>query len=210
MNQNIIWVIVLAVIVAGAYLLSFVFPMRLSTVSSSTPTIAVPKGTTSGRTTQSTSKTATSKTSTNSPLGVDFRNAAYSINGTSVHLVNGVAVTASAPGSASKTITQVFGNEATGDLNADGLPDVAFILTQDTGGSGTFYYVAVALKTLNGYRGTNALYIGDRIAPQPTNISGGEVIVNYADRAPGEPMSAKPSIGKSKYFEISKGVLVAM
>jgi membrane-bound inhibitor of C-type lysozyme len=132
----------------------------------------------------------------------DYKNATYVIEGQPVMLVNGRAETAAAPGSASQTVTQYFGNEATGDLNGDGVPDVAFLLTQNSGGSGMFYYVVVALKTTNNYQGTNAILLGDRIAPQTTEIKNGQLIVNYADRAAGEPMTAQPSVGVSKYFKV--------
>ncbi len=130
----------------------------------------------------------------------DHKNIAYTIDGKQVMLVNGVSETEIVPGSASKVVTKYFGNEAVGDLNGDGVPDVAFLLTQESGGSGTFYYAVVALKIANGYEGTNGALLGDRIAPQTTEIRNGEVIVNYADRAPAEPMTARPSIGKSKYL----------
>ena len=132
-----------------------------------------------------------------------YKNATYTIDGTPVTLVSGVSEVAAAPGSASKVVTRFFGNEATGDLNNDATQDVAFLLTQDTGGSGTFYYVVVAVKTASGYSGTNAVLLGDRIAPQTTEIQNGEVIVNYADRNAGEPMTAKPSVGKSKHLTLS-------
>lgn len=138
---------------------------------------------------------------------VDPKNITYTIDGQPVTLVNGQAETAAAPGSASQTTTRYFGNEATGDLNNDGVPDVAFILTQNSGGSGTFYYVAVALKTSDGYQGTNAILLGDRIAPQSTQIENEKVIVNYADRAAGEPMTTAPSIGVSKYLSVTGAVL---
>jgi putative hemolysin len=142
------------------------------------------------------------------PPATSYQDATYLINGTSTTLVHGVAEVSAAPGSAAMVTTKYFGNEATGDLNGDGTPDVAFILTQDTGGSGTFYYVAAALATTTGYRGTNAVYLGDRIAPQTTEIKDGEIIVNYATRAAGEPMSAAPSVGVSKYLRIANGALV--
>jgi len=138
----------------------------------------------------------------------DYKNATYSIDGQSVTLLNGQAENVTVPGSASKTVTQYFGNEATGDLNGDGLSDVAFILTQNSGGSGTFYYAVIALKTDSGYQGSNAIFLGDRIAPQTTEIKNGEVIVNYADRKIGEPMTAKPSVGISKYLKIQGNSLV--
>jgi hypothetical protein len=101
-----------------------------------------------------------------------------------------------------------FGNDATGDLNGDGVDDTAFIVTSSPGGSGTFYYVVAALKVADGgYQGTNAILLGDRIAPQTTQIKDGQLIVNYADRKPSEPMSAKPSIGVSKYLRVVDGQL---
>src|SRR3989344_288898 len=124
----------------------------------------------------------------------DYKNATYIIEGLPVTLVNGRAEVADVPDSALKMVTQYFGNEATGDLNGDGTPDVAFILTQNGGGSGTFYHAVVALKAASGYQGTNAILLGDRIAPQTTEIRNGQVIVNYADRKAGEPMSVRPSV----------------
>lgn len=105
--------------------------------------------------------------------------------------------------------TRFFGNEAKGDLNNDGIVDLAFLITHDGGGSGTFYYVVAALQNnANRYIGTNAVFLGDRIAPQSTEISGGILIVNYADRRSKEPFSAQPSVGTSAYFKIEGGQLV--
>ncbi len=138
----------------------------------------------------------------------DYKNTTYLIERQPVTLVNGRAETPSAPASASKTVTQYFGNEASGDLNGDGIPDVGFILTQDTGGSGKFYYAVAALKTANGYQGTNAVLLGDRIAPQTTAITNGQLIVNYADHKSDEPMSALPSVGVSKYLKVEGAMLM--
>jgi hypothetical protein len=142
----------------------------------------------------------------------DPRNATYAINGQPVTLVNGAAEEPAAPGSAEKIVTRYFGNAAEVDLNDDGRMDSAFLLTQITGGSGTFFYVAAALQNPAGtYQGTNAIFLGDRIAPQSTNIdpnNPAQFIVNYADRAPGEPMSAQPTQGVSKTFKFDNGTLV--
>ena len=141
----------------------------------------------------------------------DPKNATYLIENQPVALAGGRAETEIAPGSASKLVTQYFGNEATGDLNGDGVPDVAFILTQSGGGSGIFYYVAVALGLSGGgYHGTDAVFLGDRIAPQSTEIKNGVLTVNYADRKPTDPMTAAPSVGISKYLKVVDGQLVEM
>lgn len=138
-----------------------------------------------------------------------YKDASYEIERQTVTLSNGVSEVAAAPGSASKVTVRYFGNEATGDLNGDGTSDVGFLLTRTTGGSGTFYYVVAALKTADGYAGTNAILLGDRIAPQTTEMRpDGTLVVNFAERKPGEPMTTAPSVGVSKYLRVVSGRLV--
>lgn len=136
-----------------------------------------------------------------------YKNIAVSIDNETFQLINGVSKVESAPGSASLTTVQYFGNETWGDFNGDGSGDVAFIISKDGGGSGTFYYVVVALKTKSGYTATNPIFLGDRIAPQTTEFRDGKIIVNYADRKIDEPMSASPSVGVSKYLVVENGKL---
>ncbi len=100
-----------------------------------------------------------------------------------------------------------FGNELKADLDGDGRDDVVFLITQEGGGSGTFFYAVAALNTDRGYIGSAGFFLGDRIAPQSTNISQNPrhkhvIVVNYADRAAGEPMTAQPSVGKSVYLKL--------
>lgn len=137
----------------------------------------------------------------------DIKNAEYYIEGQQVKLVNGVNEMEAAPGSASKIITRYFGNELKTDLNGDGREDIAFILTQERGGSGVFFYGVGAINTEHGYVGTEAYLLGDRVAPQNTTVSPNAkqkqvIVFNYADRAPGEPMTAQPSVGKSVYLKL--------
>lgn len=141
-------------------------------------------------------------------LVYDYKNAEYVIKGERVRLRNGIAETELMPGGASKVVTRYFGNELKTDLNNDGREDMVFIVTQETGGSGTFFYVVAALSTDHGYIGSDGYFLGDRIAPQSIDISPNPrhknvLVVNYADRAPQEPMTAKPSIGKSAYLKFN-------
>lgn len=135
------------------------------------------------------------------------KNAAYMIEGERVELHDGIAETDAAPGSAAKNKTQYFGNELKADLNGDGREDVAFIVTQDRGGSGTFFYAVAALNMPEGYVGSDGYLLGDRIAPQSTTLSPNPrhkqvVVFNYAERAPGEAMTVAPSVGKSAYLKL--------
>jgi len=121
----------------------------------------------------------------------DPLNATYTIEGQPITLVNGTAET---------NATTMFGEPVSGDLNGDGKADAAVMLVQNPGGSGTFYYVAAAINTAHGAQGTNAILLGDRVAPQNIQIENGQVIANYADRKPGEPMTTMPSVGVSMYL----------
>ena len=137
----------------------------------------------------------------------DYRNISYMVDDEEVRLVDGVAEKETAPGSATKTVTRYFGNEFNTDLDGDGRDDVVFLITQETGGNGVFFFVVAALNTVDGYRGSDGYLLGDRIAPQSiyqsTNPRHVRVIVaNYADRALGEPMTAAPSVGKSVYLKL--------
>ena len=132
----------------------------------------------------------------------------YTIDGQEISLVGSVLEKESAPGSAAKIRISIFGDLTLGDVNGDGQNDAALILTQDGGGSGTFYYLAVAYSTSTGIVGTNALLLGDRIAPETLEIRDGLVIVNYATRKSDEPMTAAPSVGVSLYAHFYDGVLI--
>lgn len=137
------------------------------------------------------------------PAAFDGKNASYVIEGAVVTLVNGVSESEVVSDAATRTVTRYFGNKAHGDLNGDGAEDIGFLISQDRGGSGLFYYAVAALKTSEGYRVTNTFFIGDRIAPQVTNIRDGKMYVDYAERYPGEPMTARPSLGAEKILVVA-------
>jgi hypothetical protein len=133
-------------------------------------------------------------------LAPDPLNATYMIEDRKIPLVNGRCEMEAAPNAATKIRTAVFGQMVYGDIDGEGGADAALFLTHDSGGSGTFYYIAAALDAGGGFRGTNAVLIGDRIAPNTIGVRSGMVVVNYADRRPEEPLSVSPSVDRSKYL----------
>lgn len=139
------------------------------------------------------------------PAGVE--NTSYIIDGTPVALVNGAAQAQIASGTAEMQTTRYLGYQSNADLTGAGRLDYVFILTQDTGGSGLFYYLAVALATDQGFQGTNTVFLGDRIIPLSTAIHNGLITVNYTDRNPGDPFTAAPSAAVSRNFRIIDGSL---
>mgnify|MGYP000856602653 CR=1 FL=1 len=132
---------------------------------------------------------------------MDVKNCAYTIQGEKVSLIDGYKKD-------DFTVTTYFGNKIDGDFNNDKIIDSAFILTQNTGGTGTFFYLAVALNKKNTCEGINAIFLGDRISPQGIEINNGEIVVNYADRRMDEPMVAFTSIGISRSFMVENDILI--
>lgn len=128
------------------------------------------------------------------------KNSTYVIEGEEVTLVNGIGTTQGGE-------VKYFGNELRIDVDGDNKEDTAFLATVSGQGSGTFYYLVVALNKDGGYRGTNGILLGDRIAPQTTEFKNGEIVINYADRKLEEPMTKKPSVGVSRYFKVANDIL---
>lgn len=135
-------------------------------------------------------------------------NASYIIEGVSYKLDDGSVEVSEIPDSASKTIVKLFTSSSEGDMNNDSSPDTAVILTKEAGGSGTFYYVSLAVKNGETYTGTNSFLLGDRIAPQNISISNGKITVNYAMRYPGDSFDVAPSLGISRNFILENGELL--
>lgn len=140
-------------------------------------------------------------------FAVDPLNATYSIEGNGVRLQDGRSEMAITPHSAATRQTAVYGKTVYGDLDGDGHEDAAIFLVHDSGGSGTFYYVASALNRNGTFRGTNAVLLGDRITPRDIKIRNGVLIARYDDRRPGEPMSATPSVRSATYLILKQAQL---
>ena len=142
----------------------------------------------------------------------DYKNTSYKIEGQSILLIDGFSEIESVPGSASKIVTRYFGNEIKHDLNDDGREDIIFILTQERGGSGQFFYAVAALNTPAGYVGSDGYLLGDRILPQSISIDEGittrgtnrknVIVVNFATRMLSEPMTSVPSVNKSVWIKL--------
>ena len=139
------------------------------------------------------------------PVRLDPSNISYRIDGKEVDLINGRSEKEAAPGSVSKITTAVLGNPTVGDLNDDGRLDAALILFQNSGGTGTFIYAAAAINRNDGYHGTNAEFLGDRIRVDSVSIRNGVIVVEYRDRRSDEPMAVKPSVPRSTYFIFQNG-----
>jgi hypothetical protein len=131
----------------------------------------------------------------------DVFNTSYVIDGESFALVNGKVEKEYTPGSATKNILSIFGEPVYGDFDDDGDVDAGVMLQHNPGGSGLFYYAVFVMNDNGASWSTNAILLGDRIAPQTIEAREGYVIYNYAERGVDEPMTTPPSIGKSLYVK---------
>ena len=133
--------------------------------------------------------------------------ASYRIEGRVIALRDGKHDEPATPSSGARNTATVWGKPVGADLDGDGDQDAVVIIATEPGGSGTFYYVAVAELDGGAYTGSAGVLLGDRIALQRVRFADGVVTVDYAERKPGEPMSTPPSVPVSKRFVYRSGVL---
>jgi len=131
----------------------------------------------------------------------DVLNMSYTVDGEIFILQNGKAEKEYTSDSATKNTLSIFGQPLYADLDKDGDEDAALLLVNDPGGSGTFYYAVLAINNGNASFTTNALLLGDRIAPQTMGIDEGHALFNYVERKAGEPITTRPSMGKSLWIQ---------
>jgi heat shock protein HslJ len=131
----------------------------------------------------------------------------YEIEGEQIALRHGVSTSTMRDSSALLTTTY-FGNAVEYDANADATPEAVFLVSQERGGSGVFYYAIVAKRTETGWQGTDALFLGDRISPQSTHVSeDGTISINFAERALGAPYTDAPSVGNTVRVRVDPATL---
>ena len=137
-------------------------------------------------------------------INMNPKNSSYTIEGKSVQLQNGIH---NATDAIDSTVSYA-GNELRTDLTSDGIEDVAFVVTLSGSGSGTFYYLVVALQKNGKYSGTNGVFIGDRIIPVSTSFANGKIVLTYKERGINDSMNSAPAVLVTKQFTVEDQTLV--
>ena len=152
-------------------------------------------------------KTGVSITDDDGTFHQDPSNATFTIDDELVTLSAGRNERAITPESSLTEETILLDKFAYGDINADGKEDTLLLLARYGGGSGTFIYLAAFVSGPVTYRGSNAVFIGDRIAPQSISLNGAIVTVEYLDRGPDDAFAVEPTILTTKQFIYRNGEL---
>ncbi len=134
-------------------------------------------------------------------LNPDPANATFYFDDGPIKLKNG-KVSLNITGSAISVDTNLAKEPvAYGDINGDGKNDAVIILSQDGGGSGIFVYLAAYVSGNVEYKGSNAVFIGDRISPESiTVLKSGLVTFEYLDRDEKDPMTTEPTLLRKATF----------
>jgi hypothetical protein len=136
------------------------------------------------------------------PLPTSPKNATVQIEGSEISLAEGHAKT-DIPNSAAKRVTELVGEPVYGDVNDDGLEDAVLLLTHSEGGTGTFFYSAVALSDGIGYLGTNAVLLGDRITDVQIRVRNGVIRVRYLERSTEQSYTDEPGESLEAYIVLT-------
>jgi hypothetical protein len=149
--------------------------------------------------------------------GVDPYNHRYRIERETVSLHRGSSRKPIA-GSTASIITEVAMQPKFVDLNNDGFNDAVLILMQQTGGSGTFYYLAVALGNVatgpahadvTAAHVVESCFLGDRIKIEQVSLVDNVIVVDYLDHAKGQPMSGQAVVRSHKRCRLIGDTLTA-
>jgi hypothetical protein len=98
---------------------------------------------------------------------------------------------------------------AAGDLDGDGTPDAAVLLSTTTGGSGTFQDLAVVLNREGEPVHAATFFLGDRVPVDRIRIVEGEIQLDLTMHGPADPMCC-PSVRTTRRFELQGSELVEL
>ena len=74
----------------------------------------------------------------------------------------------------------------TGDLDADGSEEAVVLLVENSGGSGSFVYIAALTRREGVVKNTGTKLVGDRVQIRSILIDGGEIRLEIVQQGPGD------------------------
>jgi len=125
------------------------------------------------------------------------QNATYVIDESQFELLEGESIKKPLDSTESAETVALHGEPAYGDIDGDGDDDALVILTYQSGGSGTFYYGAIAWYERGTYTGTDTILLGDRIAVGTYEIRGGIGHIEYRTHREEEAFVDEPTLSQT-------------
>lgn len=126
------------------------------------------------------------------------------------HLTNGIYYRTPSEPNASPEIysTKLFEPIAYGDLNADGVEDVAVILQTHNGGNGDTKELAALLNQNGQPHNVSTVDIGSPVAVEGLQIQSGKIVVTGRTLGPNDPLCC-PSQLTTLQFHLQSGQLIS-
>jgi len=91
-------------------------------------------------------------------------------------------------GASRSTVKLIGGIFPTGDLDGDGSDEAAVLLVEDSGGSGSFLYVAVLDRRGGTIENTGTRPVGDRVQVRTLEIEAGKIIMDVIQHGPADAL----------------------
>jgi hypothetical protein len=88
---------------------------------------------------------------------------------------------------------------ALGDLDGDGVEDAAVLLVEDSGGSGSFVYLAAVLNRDGQPENVATTLLGDRAQVEELSIDSGQIGVKMLTHGPDDPMCCPSQESQATY-----------
>jgi len=124
-----------------------------------------------------------------------------------VTLRQGEYRTPAAPGSASAIVVKLTDKRAFGQLA--GIDIGAVVIATETGGSGTFYELALLTKGPKGWVNSDTVLLGDRVKVNAVAIEANRIVVDMKTHGPNDPQCC-PTRESTKRYAVNNGRLVAI
>ncbi len=111
-----------------------------------------------------------------------------------------------APGSASETVVKMTGTAVFGRIA--GKRTGAVVLVTSSGGTGSFYELALLERGAKGWENRDTVLLGDRVSVQAVAIANDRIIVDMTTHGPRDPLCC-PTLPVKKSFSVRDGRLLS-
>ena len=98
---------------------------------------------------------------------------------------------------------------APGDLDQDGAADAVVVLVENSGGSGSFIYLAAVLNENGVPVNTSTILLGDRVKVQSVQVADGQIRVMALSHAPDDPLCCPTQQVEMNYL-LNSGQLIQL